>query len=113
MFYETLLTIKGSYTQALYLVDPEVIEIQASAPDKDWEPGSPPLFGFTAEIEAMYHVADQVQASRIQKSEDFKPYPRPVIPAEKVRRRRKESKQGSGIEDALQRGRDAAKWNYL
>lgn len=113
MYYETLLQVRGSYTQAMYLQDPDVIELQASADDSEWRVSKPPLFGWTAELDALYFIADQVQAGRVQKSEDFKPYPRPEIPSEKERKRRKEKKVNSGIEAALARGAEAAKWNYL
>ncbi|AEZ50699.1 hypothetical protein [Mycobacterium phage Fezzik] len=113
MFYETLLQIRGSYTQSMYLHDPEVIELQANAKDSDWKANTkPPLFKWTPEIEAMYFIADQVQAGRVSKADDFKPYPRPEIPSEKKRKQRKESKQLSGIEAALARGRES-KWVTL
>lgn len=114
MFYETLLNWRGSYTQEMFLNDPDVVEVQASASDKDWQPQKAPrLFGFTNEVEAMYFIADQVQAGRVRQEGDFKPYPRPVVPAEVERKKRKQSKQNSGIDAALARGEDAAKWNYL
>lgn len=113
LLYEALLNWKGSYTQALFLVDPDVVNAQAGASDADWVPQKPPLWGWSRELEATYFVADQVQASRIRKAEDFRAYPRPVVPAEVERKRRKEYKQDSGIEAALARGAEASKWNYL
>lgn len=113
LHYEGLLSWRGSYTQAMFLSDPEVIEAQASAPDDDWKPQKPPLWGWTRELDAMFFVADQVQANRIRNPDDFKPYPRPVVPAEVERRRRKDSVQDTGIEAALARGVEADKWNYL
>lgn len=113
VLYEALLNWKGSLTQALFLADPEVVDAQASASEDDWQPQKPPLWGWSREVEAMYFVADQVQASRIRKPEDFRPYPRPVVPAEVERKRRKASRQDSGIEAALARGAEASKWNYL
>lgn len=113
MFYETLLNWRGSYTQEMFLNDPEVIDVQANASDEDWKPQAPRLFQWTPEIDALYFIADQVQAGRVQRADDFKPFPRPVVPAEKERKRRKQSKQESGIEAALARGEAAAKWNYL
>ena len=113
IFYETLLSVRGSYTQALFLNDPDVIDAQASAPDGQWEPQPPALFGWSSELDAMYAIADQVQAGRIRNADDFRAFPRPVIPAEKERKRRKEGKQFGGIEAALARGDEADKWNYL
>ncbi|WZB38303.1 tail assembly chaperone [Mycobacterium phage Bazzle] len=113
MYYETLLQIRGSFTQSMYLHDPDVIEIQANAKDEDWKAAKPPLFGWTAELDALYFIADQVQAGRVQKADDFKPYPRPELPAEKERKRRKETKVNAGLEAAMARGVEAAKWNYL
>lgn len=112
MFYETLLGWRGSYTQDMFLNDPEVIDVQASAPDKEWESKAPPLFGWTKELDALYFVADQVQAGRVRNGDDFKPYPRPVVPSVKERKRRKDAKQDRGIDAALERGLEAAKRNY-
>lgn len=113
LFYEALLTWRGSYTQAMFLNDPEVIEVQANAPEDEWKQQKPPLWGWTRELDAMYYVADQVQAGRIRNPDDFRPYPRPVVPAEVERKRRKETKVNRGVEDALARGAEAEKWNYL
>ncbi|OYN81779.1 hypothetical protein [Mycolicibacterium sphagni] len=113
MFYEALLEWRGSYVQALFLSDPDVINSQADASDEDWKPKKPGLWQWTKEIDAMFHVADQVQAGRIRDPDHFKPYPRPVIPAEVERKKRKERKSSSGIEAAMARGREAAKWNYI
>ncbi|QXO14256.1 tail assembly chaperone [Mycobacterium phage Chaser] len=113
IFYEALLSWRGSYTQALFLNDPEVIDAQAKASDADWKPQKPGLWQWTKEMDAMYFIADQVQASRIRNPDDFKPFPRPVVPAEAERKKRKERKINSGIEEALARGAEAAKWNYL
>lgn len=111
MFYETLLTWRGSYVQAMFLNDPEVIDLQAKAPDADWKPAAPSLHGWTNEVDAMYNIADQVQASRIRDPDQFKPHPRPIVPAEKERKKRKERKQEGGIEAAIKRGLKAAMQN--
>lgn len=113
LFYEALLSWRGSYTQAMFLNDPQVIDIQANAPEDDWKPQKPQLWGWTRELDAMYYVADQVQAGRIRNPDDFRPHPRPTVPAEIERKRRKEKKVDRGVEDALARGLEAAKWNYL
>lgn len=104
MFYESLLNWRGSYTQALYLNDPDVIEAQASAKDEDWKVGKPGLWQWSKEMDALYFIADQVQAGRIRNPDDFRPFVRPVIPSEIVRKRRKEMAQDSGIEAAMARG---------
>ncbi|AYB70371.1 tail assembly chaperone [Mycobacterium phage Jubie] len=112
--YECLLAWRGSYTQAMYLSDPEVIDMQANAPDEDWKSGGKPgLWQWTKEMDAAYYIADQVQAGRIRNPDDFRPYPRPELPAEKERKRRKERKVNSGIEAALARGAAAAKANWV
>ena len=113
LFYETLLGVRGSYTQAMFLNDPDVIDVQADAPDSEWQSRPPPLFQWTDQLEALYSIADQVQAGRVRRVEDFKPYPRPVVPAAVERKSRKERKQSSGIDAALARGIEADKWNYL
>jgi hypothetical protein len=113
MFYEGLLSWRGSYTQQEFLNDPEVIDAQASAPEDSWKPQKPPLWGHTRELDALYYIADQVQAGRVRNPDDFKPYPRPVVPAEVERKKRKERKTNSGLEAALARGVEAAKWNYI
>lgn len=112
-FYETCNSIRGSYCQSAALNDPQVIDLQASAPDSEWEPGPPPLFGWTLLVDAVTNVADQLIASRSAGAKDVKYYPRPVIPAEKERKRRKAAKQEQGLEAAMKRGQDAARWNYL
>ncbi|WP_131804709.1 MULTISPECIES: hypothetical protein [Mycobacteroides] len=111
-FYETCNARRGSYCQSAALTDPVVIDLQASAPESDWEPGPPPLFGWSAEIDALTNIADQLIASRSAGSKDVKYYPRPVIPAEKERKKRKANKQDNGLEAALERGRKAAALNY-
>lgn len=113
MFYETLLQIRGSYTQAMYLQDPDVIELQANAKDEDWKAGKPPLFGWTAELDALFYIADQVQAGRVREADQFKPYPRPELPAEKERKRRKEQKVNTGLEAAMARGVESAKAKWV
>lgn len=107
-FYEDLLSWRGSYTQAMYLSDPEVIEAQVAAPADEWVSSKPGLWGWTKEMDALYFVADQVQAGRVRDADSFKPYPRPVIPADVERRKRKDTKVSSGIEAAQERGRKAA-----
>ncbi|WP_195167307.1 hypothetical protein [Mycobacteroides abscessus] len=111
-FYETFNRVRGSYIQSMVLTDPDVIDVLADASDKDWEPGPPPLFGWTSEIDALTNIADQMIASRAQ-GEGVKFYPRPVFPAEKERKRRKADKQSKGLEAAMQRGFEAANWNLL
>lgn len=113
MFYEALLNWRGSYTQALFLSDPDVIDAQANAPDSDWKPQKPGLWGWTKELDALFYVADQAQANRIRNPDDFKPYPRPVVPAEAERKRRQMSKADSGLGAAFARGAEADKWNYV
>lgn len=108
MFYEALLSWRGSYTQAMYLNDPDVIEAQVSAKDDDWKPSKPGLWQWSKEMDALYFIADQVQAGRIRNPDDFKPFVRPVIPADIERKRRKETVQESGIEEAMARGLRAA-----
>lgn len=109
IFYETLLSWRGSYVQDMFLNDPEVIDAQASAPDAEWESKAPPLFGWDKTLDALYFIADQVQAGRVRSGDDFKPYPRPVVPAVKERKRRKDHKQDCGIDAALERGLEAAR----
>lgn len=111
-FYETLLNWRGSYLQALFLSDPDVIEVQANASDEDWAPKKPPLFGWTPIIDMLTNIADQLIASRARDPDSVKFYPRPVIPAEAERKKRKAKKQDGGIEAALARGMQADEANY-
>ncbi|SHT52830.1 Uncharacterised protein [Mycobacteroides abscessus subsp. abscessus] len=111
-FYETLLNRRGSYLQAMFLADPDVIEVQASAPDEEWAPQKPPLFGWTPIIEALTNIADQLIASRARDPDSVKFYPRPQVPAEVERKKRKATKQDGGIEAALARGMKADEANY-
>lgn len=108
-FYETLLSVRGSYVQSMYMTDPDVIKAQLEIPDEDWrKPYKPPLFGWTKEIEALYHLSDQVQAGRVREADQFKPHPRPVIPVEQERKARRERKQTGGVDEAMQRGLEMA-----
>lgn len=111
-FYQTVLGIRGSYTQSAFLNDPEVIEYQVNAPDSEWKSQPPALFRWTAEMDALRDIADQLIAARAR-DDKVKFYPRPVVPAEKLRKERKARKQSGGIDAAIQRGIDANKWNYL
>lgn len=119
-YYETFASIRGSFIQSEILNDPDVIEAQVNAPDDEWTPGLPPLFGWSQLVDAVTNVADQLIASRAT-SDKIKFYPRPEIPAERERKKRKAKKQESGLEAALARGMDLAReqgidtgqWTYL
>ena len=111
-FWETLLSRRGSYSLSLFLNDPDVIEEQAKAKDSELAAQKPPLFGWTPIIEALTNIADQMIASRARDADSVRFYPRPVIPAEVERKKRKETRQSSGIDDALARGEAADQANY-
>lgn len=100
-FYTTLSQITGSYTQAMQINDPDVIEqIASMRPDaEDWKPQPPRWWRFTDEIHALTNIADQLIASRAH-GDDVKFYPRPVNPAAKERKRRQLAAQDDVIERA-------------
>lgn len=110
--YETFISIRGSYTQAMFLADPDVIEEQVKVNEEDFAGQKPPLFGWTPIIDVLTNIADQLIASRARDPDTVKFYPRPVIPAAVERKRRKESKRDIGIDAAIARGIEADKANY-
>lgn len=96
--YLTLAQVTGSYTQAMQINDPDVIEemCRISLGDKAGV-SAPPWWRFTAEMHRLTDIADQLIASRAQ-SDKVKFYPRPVNPALKERERRRWAQQDDLIE---------------
>jgi hypothetical protein len=99
--YQTVTQITGSYTQAVQINDPDVIEALSSM-KADETPKPPPWWRFTDDMHRLTDIADQLIASRAQ-SADVKFYPRPVNPAVKARQHRIISTQ----EDAITKSRRA------
>jgi hypothetical protein len=98
--YMTLSQVTGSYTQAVQINDPQVIEeIAAMRSEDDWKPQPPRWWRFTDEMHALTNIADQLIASRAH-GDDVKFYPRPVNPAAKERKRRQLAAQDDVIERA-------------
>lgn len=99
--YQTVSQITGSYTQALQINDPDVIDAMCNVrlDDKDWKPKPPNWWRFTDEMHRLTDIADQLIASRAH-GDNVKFYPRPVNPAVKERHRRMERIQDDKIEQA-------------
>jgi hypothetical protein len=101
-FYFTVSQITGSYTQAVQVNDPDVIEQMCSLPsEKDWRPKPPPWWRFTDTMHRLTDIADQMIASRAR-GDDVKFYPRPANPALKERERRRWRAQDQMIEQSRQ-----------
>lgn len=107
--YKTLAQITGSYTQAVQVNDPEVIEHFCSMRFNESDVGSkpPPWWRYTDVIHRLTDIADQLIASRAH-GDDVKFYPRPVNPALKERKRRLLAKQDDMIERARKAADDSA-----
>lgn len=103
-FYLTLRQKKGSYCAALYLLDPEVIEEQCKIPEAEWQKRHPPpLLFWDDHLDRLTDLGDQLIASRSSGKPKF--YPRPEVPAVRVRLERKMNRQEDLIE--LSRRRNA------
>lgn len=100
-FYQTVSQITGSYTQAVQVNDPDVIDVMAALKldEKEWQPKPPPWWRFTDVMHRLTDIADQLIASRAS-GDDVKFYPRPVNPVAKERKKRTISSQDSAIEKA-------------
>ena len=110
-FYFTVSQITGSYTQAMQVNDPDVIEQMCAMPSEKnmvpkprpwprpprWPP--PPWWRFTDQMHKLTDIADQLIASRAR-GDDVKFYPRPVNSAAKERERRSIAVQDDLIEKA-------------
>jgi hypothetical protein len=99
--YETFTKIRGSYLWAAQLTDPELIAEMVALPEKEWSSGSgpPPLFGWNDLLDKLTDVCDQLIASRAQ-DDKVKFMPRPVVPAVKLRKLRKQDHQYDRVEEA-------------
>jgi hypothetical protein len=97
-FYQAVSQITGSYTQAVQLSDPDVIDALCQIKVDD-TPKPPPWWRFTDVVHRLTDIADQLIASRAQ-SADVKFYPRPVNPAAKERKSRILATQESAIDKA-------------
>lgn len=96
--YQTVSQITGSYTQAVQINDPEVIDVLASIkPDETPQP--PPWWRFNDVMHRLTDIADQLIASRAH-GNDVKFYPRPVNPAVKERKKRVIDSQNDAINKA-------------
>lgn len=106
-FYTTISQITGSYTQAVQLSDPEVIEhfCKMKMEKSDYTPKPPPWWRFDDVMHRLTDIADQLIASRAH-GDDVKFYPRPVNPAAKERKRRLEARQDDVIERSRQANRE-------
>lgn len=106
--YFTVSQITGSYTQAVQVNDPDVIEHICSMPDdKDWKKSKPPSWWrFTDTMHRLTDIADQMIASRAR-GDDVKFYPRPVNVAAKEKQRRSIAMQDDLIEKARQASLDS------
>lgn len=104
--YLTVSQVTGSYTQAVQVTDPDVIEMLASGrvSAEESKPQPPRWWRFTDEMHRLTDIADQLIASRAQ-GDKVKFYPRPVNPAAKERKRRVEQSQV----DVIERSRRANK----
>ncbi len=100
-FYQGVSQITGSYTQAVQLNDPDVIDALCLIKPDD-VPKPPPWWRFTDVMHRLTDIADQLIASRAS-SKDVKFYPRPVNPAVKERQKRVIASQ----EDAIEKARKA------
>lgn len=109
--YKTLTQVRGSYLWAAQLTDPETIQQMVDMPDAEWNAGGPPpLFGWNDLIDKVTDLIDQQIAARAS-DDKVKFMPRPVVPAVKLRKHKKQDHQDDRIEQARQRNkqrRDAA-----
>lgn len=98
--YQTVSQVTGSYTQALQINDPDVIDAMCEIRmEDDGKPHPPRWWRFTDEMHRLTDIADQLIASRAH-GEGVKFYPRPINPAAKERKRRMERVQDDKIEQA-------------
>lgn len=100
-FYLSLSQLTGSYTQAVQISDPDVIQkLCEIKPDKnEWKSVPPPWWRFNDVMHRLTDIADQLIASRAH-GDDVKFYPRPANPAAKARKKFVESLQEDRIEAA-------------
>ncbi len=96
--YQSVSQITGSYTQAVQINDPDVIDALCKIKTDD-TPKPPPWWRFDDEMHRLTDIADQLIASRAT-SADVKFYPRPSNPAAKERKRRIIDTQENAIEKA-------------
>lgn len=105
-FYETFVRVRGSYTWAAQLEDPETIQQMVEMPESEWSKGGPPpLFGWNDLIEKVTDLIDQQIAARAS-DERVKFMPRPEVPAIKLRKKRRMDKQDDKIEAARRKNRE-------
>lgn len=93
---DTLSRIQGGFLWAEMQSDPEVVEQMAKL--LDGKPSKPPLFGWTAVIDRLTNIGDQLIAQRANDPSKAEFYPRPVIP---VLKHRKESELSEIDNDIL------------
>lgn len=97
-FYETFMKVRGSYIQASYLDDPEVIEEMIKVPEAEWSKRHPPaLFGWTELVDKITDVGDQLIAQRAHDAKKVKFYPRPKIKAAELRKEKRLNTQDDKI----------------
>lgn len=79
---EVLSRKQGTYLWSEMQTDPETVAAMAALIDSD-KPSRPSLFGWTAEIDRLTNIGDQLIALRAMKMKnpgDAKMYPRPHLP---------------------------------
>lgn len=99
--YQSVSQITGSYTQAMQINDPDVIDALCAI-KQDETPQPPPWWRFTDTMHRLTDIADQLIAARAT-GDDVKFYPRPRNPAAKEKKRR----IISGLENAIDKARKA------
>lgn len=105
-FYETFTRVRGSYLWAEQLTDPEIVQQMVDMPESEWSKGGPPpLFGWSDLMERLTDLGDQLIAARPHEGKIVF-YPRPEVPAVKLRKLKKRDLQDDRVEQARQRNRE-------
>lgn len=105
-FVQTFVQVDGSYLWASFLTDPDEVERMLAVPADEWNKShKPPLFGWTKVIDKLTDIGDQLIAARAR-DDKVKYYPRPDVPAIRLRKSRHIDERDDKIEAARKRNRE-------
>lgn len=105
-FIQTFVQVDGSYLWASFLTDKDEVERMLAVPAEEWDKTHlPPLFGWSKIVDKLTDIGDQLIASRAR-DDKTKFYPRPDVPAIRLRRERHVTKRDDKIEAARKRNRE-------
>lgn len=105
--------IDGSYLWASFLTDEDEVERMLAVPAVEWDKKHlPSLFGWSKVIDKLTDIGDQLIASRAR-DDKTKFFPRPDVPAIRLRKQRHINDRDDKIEAARKRNRDRRNKNNL